>query len=482
VHAAPQSTLHLRLLTGRPAVAAALVVGIAGDYLLRGGPWGVAFAVWIGVAIVSAVAAAPTADARRMQAAELAPAFVFALGLAVRDSAILRAWNVFGTLLWLAVPVVRRSGVRLAAARIGDFAAGAARAAVGALLGPVARSTVPELPASPGGRAERARAVAVGAALALPLLFVFGSLLRSADPAFDRALGVLWRWNLDVVLSHLALIVALAWVAVGYLSTIRTPTTPIEFRRPFALGRLEVAIPLGALAVLFLAFDAVQVQYLAGGAAFVRDTLGLTFAEHARRGFFQLIVTTGLVLVVLLGAGWTLRTDDARVTRIFRWLAAAVLVAAVPIPVAAFWRLGLYVDAYGLSEDRLYASAVMVWIVWCLVWLAFTALRLESRRFAYGAWVAGFVTLLLVNTVNPDALIARVNLDRAGQGVALDTTYLMRLSADAAPTILSNTNEVAMATRCALVVRWGHGDVDWRTWNLGRWRARKAAHASVSCG
>lgn len=479
--AAPQSTLHLRLLTSRPAIVAALVVGVAGDYLLRGGPWGVAFSIWVAIAIATAVAAAPTAGARRTFAVELAPAFVFALGLAWRDSPVLRAWNVFGVVLWLAVPVVRRSGVRLAAARIGDFAAGAARAAVGSLLGPVARSTVPELPSPRGGRAERARALAVGAALALPLLFVFGSLLRSADPAFDRATSILWRWDLDVALSHLALIVALAWLALGYFATIRNPATPIELRRLFALGRLEVAIPLGALAVLFLAFDAVQVQYLAGGAAFVRDTLGLTFAEHARRGFFQLIATTGLVLVVLLGAGWTLRPDDARVTRIFRWLAAVILVAVVPIPVAAFWRLGLYVDAYGLSEDRLYASAVMVWIVWCLAWLASTTLRLDSRRFAFGAWVGGFVTLLLVNTVNPDALVARINLDRAHRGAALDTTYLSRLSADAAPAILSNANEVDVATRCALVVRWGRGEVDGRIWNVGRWRAQKAARAAVGC-
>jgi hypothetical protein len=482
VQAVPQRTFHLRFLTGRPAVAAALVVGIAGDYLLRGGPWGVAFAVWIGLAILSAVSAAPTAAARRTHAAELAPAFVFALGLAMRDSPVLRAWNVFGTVLWLAVPVVRRSGVRLSTARIGDFVAGAARAAVGALLGPIAGRAASGPPPAPRAGPERLRPLAIGAALALPVLVVFGSLLRSADPAFDRVLGVLWRWDLDVALSHLALVVALAWVAVGYLSTLRTPTTPYELAPPFVLGPLEVAIPLGALAILFFAFDAVQVQYLAGGAAFVRDTLGLTFAEHARRGFFQLVATTGLVLVVLLGAGWTLRSDDVRVTRIFRRLAAVVLAAALPIPVAAFWRLGLYVDAYGLSEDRLYASAVMLWIVWCLVWLATTTLRLDSRRFAYGAWVAGFVTLLLVNAVNPDALIARVNLDRAGRGVALDTKYLMRLSADAAPTILSNANGVDTATRCALVVRWGPAGVDWRTWNVGRWRARKAARASVGCG
>jgi len=380
------------------------------------------------------------------------------------------------------VPVVRRSGVRLTAARIGDFASGAARAAVGALLGPAVAAASPEPPSPARGGAGRARALTVGALLALALVVIFGSLLRSADPAFDRALGFVWRWNLDVALSHVVLIVALAWLTVGFLTTIRTPKTPIELGCPVALGRLEIAIPLGALAVLFIAFDSVQVRYLVEGAAFVRDTLGLSFAEHARRGFFQLVATTGLVLVVLLGAAWTLLAEDAPATRAFRRLAVVVLVAAVPIPVSAFWRLGLYVDAYGLTEDRLYASAIMVWIVWCLIWLALTVLRRPSRRFAIGAWVAGFVTLLLVNAVNPDALIARVNLDRARRGATLDTKYLARLSADAAPKVLEAGHEIDDATRCAIVARWDRGEDDWRSWNVGRWRARKAARAVERCG
>ena len=37
------------------------------------------------------------------------------------------------------------------------------------------------------------------------------------DPAFDRAIGFLWRWDLDVVLSHVGLAVALAWLAAGSL-------------------------------------------------------------------------------------------------------------------------------------------------------------------------------------------------------------------------------------------------------------------------
>ena len=478
MQAVPQRTLQL--LAVRPVVIAALVAAVAGDYLLRGGAPGAGAAVWIALGILVVSLATPAAT-RRERVLELLPALVFACGLALRDSETVQAWNILGVLLWLVVPVLRHSGVRLAAARIGDFAVAAVRSGLAAAGGPLRVAAPPEPRPAPSGPAPRARPLVVGAALALVILVVFGSLLRSADPAFDRFAGLLWRWDLSTALSHIAVIAFLTWVASGYLSSLRGSVTPFALPRLFTLGRLEVALPLGALALLFLVFDIVQLRYVVEGAAVVRETLGLTFAEHARSGFFELVAASGLVLAVLLGAGSTVDEADAVATRAFRRLAAVVLLAAAPIPVSAFWRLGLYVRAYGLSEDRFYASAVMVWIVWCLVWLGISVL-LGGRRFAAGAWVAGFVTLLLVNATDPDALIARVNLDRAArQGAELDAAYLARLSADAAPTLLAGGSGLDEATRCQVVARWAGDAGDWRIWNLGRSRARRAARAAAEC-
>lgn len=478
MQAVPQRTLQL--LAVRPVLVAALVAAIAGDYLLRGGGLGVGASLWIALVVVVASQATPAAS-RRERVFELLPAAVFASGLALRDSETIQAWNVLGVLLWLVVPVLRHSGVRLAAARIGDFAVAAVRTALAAASGPLAVAAPPEPRPAPMGSVPRARPVVVGAALALVVLIVFGSLLRSADPAFDRFAGLLWRWDLSTALSHVAVIALLTWVATGYLSSLRGSASPFTLPRLFTLGRLEVVLPLGALALLFLVFDVVQLRYVIEGAALVRETLGLTFAEHARSGFFELVAASGLVLAVLLGAGSAVEEADPAAARTYRRLAVLVLFTTAPIPVSAFWRLTLYVQAYGLSEDRFYASAVMVWIIWCLVWLAFSVLRSGGRRFAAGAWVAGFVTLLLVNAADPDALIARVNLERARQGAELDAKYLARLSADAAPTLLSSGSGLDAATRCQLVTRWAGDAGDWRIWNIGRSRARKAARAAAGC-
>ena len=63
--------------------------------------------------------------------------------------------------------------------------------------------------------------------------------------------------------------------------------------------RWEWAVPLGVLDALFLAFVAVQATVLFGGHRHVLETEGLTYAEYARQGFWQLLWVSALTLLVL---------------------------------------------------------------------------------------------------------------------------------------------------------------------------------------
>ena len=56
---------------------------------------------------------------------------------------------------------------------------------------------------------------------------------------------------------------------------------------------------LGLLDALFLAFVAVQARYFFGGTQRLA-LLELTYAEYARRGFFELLAVAGLVVPLLL--------------------------------------------------------------------------------------------------------------------------------------------------------------------------------------
>src|ERR671929_107520 len=67
----------------------------------------------------------------------------------------------------------------------------------------------------------------------------------------------------------------------------------------------------------------------------------------------------------------------------------------------------------------------------------------RPRLFVMGALVAGFAATLALNVVNPDALIARTNLDRPH----VDAAYLRGLSDDAVPVLLARLPSLPPALR-----------------------------------
>jgi len=211
----------------------------------------------------------------------------------------------------------------------------------------------------------------------------------------------------------------------------------------------------------------------------VHATTGLTYSEYARRGFFQLLAVAALVLPFLLTVHLLLRRENAVAQRLFKWLAGTQIALLFVIMASAFQRMRLYQAEYGLSEQRLYPTAFMGWLAVVFVWFCLTVLRGKRERFAFGAMVAGFLLVAALHVINPDALIARTNIERARAGRSFDACYLTDLSADAVPEIVAGLPAVKPVDRCnlskALREDWGKSaKFDWRSWTISHALAHKA--------
>ncbi len=254
-----------------------------------------------------------------------------------------------------------------------------------------------------------------------------------------------------------------------------------------ALGAVEIGVVLGSLNVLFASFVLVQLRYFFGGAAWVMSAAGVTYADYARRGFFELVWVAALVLPLLLGFHHLLREGRARDEKVFRLLAGTQVALLFVIMASAIGRMRLYQSEYGLTELRVYTTAFMFWLALVFVWFAWTVLaRRERARFAAGALIAGCLVAAALHLLNPDALIVRANAALVGRGHAFDAAYAASLSADAAPALLRDAlprlspNERCRVAR-QLLARWSpdtHAAPDWRTWNWSRAAAARlvAAH------
>jgi hypothetical protein len=466
---------------GVPLLGVALALGAAADVLFNGRQLGInvflfACCFVAALALLLRKADAPAHQGRRWMAA---PLLLFAAAFAWRDSPLLTATNLLALAGAVALGGLRRAQPRPQDASVSEYAAGLASAGVGTFTGAMHLVTeeIPWRETTRVLRGARAAAVGRGVALGLPVVALFGGLFMAADSVFKQYVtGAVPSFGHPA--SHIVLVTATAWLAAGLLRDLVARREDeralsadwILHREAPRLGSTEIAIVLGALDLVFLAFVLVQARYLFGGSALVESRAHLTYAQYARHGFFELVVVSVLVLPVLLVAN-ALVQDRKRLVRAF----SGVLVGLeLVVALSALQRLRIYERQYGLTELRIYAIGVVAWLVCVFVWASVTILRGRVRRFAIGAVAAGFVATATLNVLNPDALIARTNLSRPHA----DLAYLQKLSDDAVPTLVARAGATTdPARRSALYAQLSArriASADWLAWNASRERARDA--------
>jgi hypothetical protein len=316
--------------------------------------------------------------------------------------------------------------------------------------------------------------------VAAPLLVVFAALFASADQIFGNVLANLFAFDAESVITHTFFICFWGALTAGYLrwGMLGRPVAFLNADPKPVPSIVPLATALGLLNLLFLLFVVVQLRYFFGSAALIEETSGLTFAGYARQGFFQLVTASGLVLPILLGADHLVRGGTPAQVRVFRQLGGLLLALLAVIMASALQRMRLYVGAYGLSSDRLYATAFMILLIGIFAWFSWTVLRGARQRFAFGALMQAFAVLAGLHVLNPDAFIVKTNLNRPVAERPFDASYAASLGGDAVPTLVAALPQLNAADRCTVVSRllnrWSDdGDFDWRTWNWSRARARR---------
>lgn len=481
---------------GRAAPAVLVAAGAAGLAAAAALPWDRPGVGWLATALVAAAATVGAAWARGAGTGVSANVGTDAVradvtGRAGAGTRIARVLWAIAALALVGVGAVRAASwlfvlCLLAACVSGSLSLAGGRSVRALFLGTVAVpiATIRALPwtvrgllairSRTGGSAARtAAAVAVGVAL----LVIFGALFAGADAAFAKVLqdilptvdaGVVSRWLFSFAVLGLGTIGA-CFLALAPPSFDGEPSQ----RRP--LRRIEWALPVGGLVVLFAAFVGVQATILFGGGDHVLRTAGLTYAEYARSGFWQLLAVTVLTLVVL-GIAARKAARQTLADRIWlRSLLGGLAALALVVVASALSRMWAYEQAYGFTQLRLLVSVCEVWLGVVFVFVIVAGVRLHIHAMWLPRAVVGtaVVALLGIAALNPDRFIAEQNLIRYEKTGNIDLDYLSQLSADAVP-VLDRLPEPQRT--CVLVDIDADldrtGPDDWHGWNLGRTQAR----------
>lgn len=286
--------------------------------------------------------------------------------------------------------------------------------------------------------------VFMGIALAVPFLIIIGILFISADAFIQKTVSnflntnELQRTFIRVLWDAFAFIF-FASAGSMLISRLSEGRRPEHHRVEHHVDHVIASTFLILLNILFAVFIGFQIVSFFGGAAVVLNQ-GITYAAYARAGFFQLlwvaIIVTGIVAAVYRLTGmrhWLIRSMS-----ILLILQTGIVIAS------ALRRMFLYIDAYGLSAQRFWAT----FIIYAIAAILLISIIAIIANIPYASLVKGVAVgvLMLASAsllMNADGIVANYNVNRylSGASDQIDVYYLSSLSSGAIPALVRLAQE-----------------------------------------
>lgn len=280
-------------------------------------------------------------------------------------------------------------------------------------------------------RNDKVRNITIGIVVSIPFLWIILALLSSADLLFGRITKDIADSIFSTDVFSVGIMILFGFLACYCIlcAAAAKVGVPEKQDRPKADASIA-ATGMTVLCLVYVVFCFIQLAYLFSDGLFVLPQ-EFTFAEYARRGFFELLAVTviNIVLILLCRAFF----EESRLLRI---IITVMTVCTYIMIASATYRMLLYIGAYHLTFLRVFVLLSL--LIDALV-LAGVIISVYNRRFPLFRYCVAVISICYItfSFSKPDYYIADYLIKQNQLLDREDVLYLTRdLSLDAAPVVL----------------------------------------------
>jgi hypothetical protein len=357
----------------------------------------------------------------------------------------------------------------------------------GVLAAPIAFGEVINKLSGTGKASRTTIKVLLGILISVPFLAIFAGLFASADLIFKKNLRNFFDflWKPDII-ERVGIIFLMWFFFCGYLArAAKNASLESHLSRKYPKRNYDGIVVFVFLLMnnlLFLSFIIIQLEYLFGGAAVIKNT-SFTYAEYAHKGFYEFWATVLLVSIIILYTNYKLREQEGRIRQMVKYTWIAMIGQTLVIIASGLKRISVYEEAYGYTYLRILVALFFLWFASFFLLFIFKIIRQKSIVWLIsGGLCSAFIFLVFVSTFSIDKYIARRNIDRClKDGKRLDIEYLSSLSTDTYPEIVrlkmeTNDKWIKKSAEKILLQQLETAEKNlqhWASWNLSLYRPEK---------
>lgn len=286
--------------------------------------------------------------------------------------------------------------------------------------------------------------ILIGLFATIPLTVIVAALLMSADDGVEKmltgTLSFFFSGNLYSVILQLLLAIPCACYLYGmiyantnreYINVLSDEKCEEKLEKARRVQNLIIYTAVAPICVLYALFFISQANYFLSAFAGNLPS-GYSYADYARRGFFELftitIINLAVIIVISLIAGKSGKNKPVmlKVCNIMLCVFTLFMIAT------AVSKMVMYISAYGLTQLRVYTTWFMLLCAIFFIMIIIKQIKFDFNfaKFGIGAFIAMFAILCFSR---PDALIAKYNIEmyRSGSLNELDKSAIIAMSDDA---------------------------------------------------
>lgn len=303
-------------------------------------------------------------------------------------------------------------------------------------------------------KGSNAKYIFIGLLLTIPLTAVVAALLMSADDGLERMLsgftndifsGDFWEMLLQLII---AIPCSMYLFGMFYANSHRNELNALNeqsctqkiYNMRF-LSNIAVYTAVTPICILYVLFFISQASYfLSAFTGSLPD--GFTYADYARRGFFELFAVALINLGVTCFMSLFSKKAGKEKPFALKFYSIMLSVFTIILIATAMSKMIMYINRYGLTVLRFYTSWFMILLAVIFVLIIVKQFRFDMKlsRDISAVFVLMFGLLCFCR---PEAVIAKYNIEMYKSGCLeeLDKKTLLSMSDDA---VLTAYNEAVV--------------------------------------